>query len=315
LINTFIQGNYVYDHKNSAYSLRPPWTPVDTARLFQPADELTILESLGGDPGSKIHISDRAKTRIVQNRLGLFIKIYCCDQIEKSYHLFNNSLYPPTRLDEVSTLIKGKYDHPAWDWHNVEYIIDDFDPEYVLPKRFRRLNEYTIKNLDVVGRVFFTNDVKLSEYRRYLEYVEDYKTYASELNLPHLHAALTTSDPGATRYLFSMTPSHDIDGKLEVDVTLDTDGYLFFNEIWAPDWSATVDGIPTEIIRANGFTMAIFLSEGDHSVEFNYKPLSNLIVQSSLFLLAFLLAGIVCWTGWLLLQPVINRHTTSNSRL
>jgi hypothetical protein len=51
-----------------------------------------------------------------------------------------------------------------------------------------------------------------------------------------------------------------------------TPGLLVFSEIWDPGWQATVDGVPTAILRANGIFMAVPLEPGNHEVVFRYLP-------------------------------------------
>lgn len=47
---------------------------------------------------------------------------------------------------------------------------------------------------------------------------------------------------------------------------------LVLSEIWDPGWQATVDGVPTEILRTNGIFMAAPLEAGEHTVVFRYLP-------------------------------------------
>ena len=49
-------------------------------------------------------------------------------------------------------------------------------------------------------------------------------------------------------------------------------GLLVLSEVWDPGWQATVDGVPTEIMRANGIFMAAPLDAGEHTVVFRYLP-------------------------------------------
>jgi hypothetical protein len=49
-------------------------------------------------------------------------------------------------------------------------------------------------------------------------------------------------------------------------------GFVLFNEIYYPGWQATVDGKPAEILRADGIFRALFVSAGDHRLEFRFRP-------------------------------------------
>jgi len=49
-------------------------------------------------------------------------------------------------------------------------------------------------------------------------------------------------------------------------------GVLQLNERWHPDWKVTVDGHPTELLRANFAMRGVAVPAGPHTVEFSYHP-------------------------------------------
>jgi len=51
-------------------------------------------------------------------------------------------------------------------------------------------------------------------------------------------------------------------------------GYLVLADIYYPGWQATVDGKPTDILAANHAFRAVELAAGEHTVVFEYTPLS-----------------------------------------
>ncbi len=58
-------------------------------------------------------------------------------------------------------------------------------------------------------------------------------------------------------------------------VMADKNGFLVFDESFAPGWHAWVDGIPENIFRADGLFMSVVLDEsGEHKVDFRYEPVS-----------------------------------------
>jgi hypothetical protein len=73
-------------------------------------------------------------------------------------------------------------------------------------------------------------------------------------------------------------------------------GYLVLTDIYYPGWQATVDGEPTEILLANHAFRAVGLGAGDHTVIFEYTPLSFrigawLTMGTASLLAAFLIAA------------------------
>jgi hypothetical protein len=61
----------------------------------------------------------------------------------------------------------------------------------------------------------------------------------------------------------------------EVVVTVDAPagGMLVLNDVWHPWWRATIDGIETEILRANVIFRAVQVPPGKYTVRFTFAPL------------------------------------------
>jgi hypothetical protein len=59
-----------------------------------------------------------------------------------------------------------------------------------------------------------------------------------------------------------------------IDVVMSQPGYLVLAYTYYPGWRATVDGQPTEILRANYAFMALPLGPGEHRVALRYQPVS-----------------------------------------
>jgi uncharacterized membrane protein YfhO len=65
-------------------------------------------------------------------------------------------------------------------------------------------------------------------------------------------------------------------------------------DTWYPGWQATVDGVPTEILRANHAFRAVRLEAGEHTVEMAYRPPVVLVGGAvSLTALILLVAGLL----------------------
>jgi uncharacterized membrane protein YfhO len=57
-------------------------------------------------------------------------------------------------------------------------------------------------------------------------------------------------------------------------VNTPADAYLVLSEVWYPGWQATVDGIPTPVLRANYAFRAVRLEPGEHQVHVTFVPRS-----------------------------------------
>jgi hypothetical protein len=62
--------------------------------------------------------------------------------------------------------------------------------------------------------------------------------------------------------------------RVRVMVKVAEAGYLVLGDTYYPGWRATVDGEPVEILRANHAFRAVALEAGEHTVLFEYVPLS-----------------------------------------
>jgi hypothetical protein len=51
-------------------------------------------------------------------------------------------------------------------------------------------------------------------------------------------------------------------------------GYLVLAESWYPGWTATIDGVPADVLRANHLVQAVVLPPGRHEVRFVYRSRS-----------------------------------------
>jgi hypothetical protein len=88
--------------------------------------------------------------------------------------------------------------------------------------------------------------------------------------------------------------------ELVLDVLAERPGLLFVSEIWHPSWIATVDGEPTEVLRANVAFRGVIVPEGSHEVRFRYSAAEfrlgfGLSAFGLLLAGAVLLSGVVTW--------------------
>lgn len=75
------------------------------------------------------------------------------------------------------------------------------------------------------------------------------------------------------------------------DVSTEKSGILFVSDAWFPGWKAFLDGRETNLLRANHNFRAVVVSQGEHTIQFIYDPLSfriGLLVSAAtaLFLVA-----------------------------
>jgi hypothetical protein len=57
----------------------------------------------------------------------------------------------------------------------------------------------------------------------------------------------------------------------KVSVQAPAAGFVRLTESWDPGWRARLDGNPAEVVRADGFLMAVHLPAGSHEITFRYE--------------------------------------------
>ncbi len=86
--------------------------------------------------------------------------------------------------------------------------------------------------------------------------------------------------------------------EVEVRANASTPALVRLADLWYPDWKATVDGKPAEILRADHALRAVEIPAGEHVVRFTFASASfrnglTLSIVSALVALALLVAGIL----------------------
>lgn len=67
--------------------------------------------------------------------------------------------------------------------------------------------------------------------------------------------------------------------QIEIDVATPVAGLVVLNDAWHPWWRATVDGEPSEILKANVMFRAVAVPPGRHRVTFTFEPLAGALAE------------------------------------
>jgi hypothetical protein len=88
-------------------------------------------------------------------------------------------------------------------------------------------------------------------------------------------------------------PLEDAPGRTVVRTSTTAPGLVVVPRLWAPFWSATVDGQPTETLATNMVLLSAVIPAGEHTVVFAWEPemLRPALVSGLMALL---------WMVWLL---------------
>jgi hypothetical protein len=67
--------------------------------------------------------------------------------------------------------------------------------------------------------------------------------------------------------------------EVEIDVTATQAGFLVLNDIWHPWWRAEVDGVETQILKANVLFRAVQVPVGSHKIRFSFRPVEGALAE------------------------------------
>jgi uncharacterized membrane protein YfhO len=71
----------------------------------------------------------------------------------------------------------------------------------------------------------------------------------------------------------AVTIAHDENTIVEIDLTASRAGFVLLNSAWHPWWRATVDGKPTDVLKANVLFRAVQVAAGKHRIRFEFEPI------------------------------------------
>jgi hypothetical protein len=139
-----------------------------------------------------------------------------------------------------------------------------------LPVPYKDEHVLVIENPDALPRAWIVHEARTLPAAEIVPALADGSVNPRQVALlEDTPRALYVADQGgadAARYT-RLSPE-----SFSVAASAPTPGLLVLSEIWDPGWQATVDGVPTDILRTNGIFMAVPLGPGDHELVFRYLP-------------------------------------------
>ncbi len=217
--------------------------------------------------------------------LGIFLSLLSKRFVNFSNHLliknnFKNDLRPPA----LRTFPIPAENYFILDLLNVKYMIapsrewlSKVFPKFVLPENpiySKEVNVYlrptAFPRTFIVHRVVFQPDGEksfalLKELGPQLRNVAVINSPTIPAVTQHLQTVPLLDDSSAE--IVQYTPN-----KVVIKAHLEHPGLLVFSDAYHPDWKAYADETEVRIFRADYLLRSIFLPEGNHKVEFVFKP-------------------------------------------
>lgn len=67
--------------------------------------------------------------------------------------------------------------------------------------------------------------------------------------------------------------------EIEIAVDATQAGFVVLNDVWHPWWTATIDGEPAPILKANVLFRAVQVPAGNHVLRFSFKPIDGALAE------------------------------------
>ena len=135
----------------------------------------------------------------------------------------------------------------------------------------RTKDAYVYENPRALPRVMMLGDHQVADFARLIANgwpsdVDPRKTVL--LDKAPRAASLTMFETAGTARLVRYTNT-----VVEIAVDSPNGGIVVLNDVWHPWWRATIDGVETEIYRANVLFRAVQVPPGKYTVRFAFEPL------------------------------------------
>ena len=82
--------------------------------------------------------------------------------------------------------------------------------------------------------------------------------------------------------------------RTDFNVSCPANCYLVLSDLYLPGWQARIDGQPAKIYVTDAVVRGLFVSSGDHHIEFVYRP-KSILLGIILMLLTSVLIAVIVW--------------------
>ena len=175
------------------------------------------------------------------------------------------------------TKLMPGYRTPVVDLLGLRYIvsgvqIEKIDPT-VKPGDFKLLartpDAYIYDNPRALPRVMLVPNAQTADFNKLL----------ADGGMPKIDyrqtVLLETTGPSQPRQPGSAKVISYANTRIEIEADSPDGGWLVLNDVWHPWWTATIDGKPTPVLRANVLFRAVSVHSGRVRVVFTFRPLAG----------------------------------------
>ena len=158
------------------------------------------------------------------------------------------------------SLVRGDSLYPVLNMLNTKYLLAA-QQNLAVKNPWAQGNAWFIDRLDYVGNA--------NEELDGIAKVDVRHEAVADRSFEQVLGQAAATDSTTTVTLLSYEPN-----ELKYEVESQTGGVVVFSEIYYPDWTATIDGEPTELGRVNYVLRALRVGPGRHEVVMTFRPKS-----------------------------------------
>ena len=145
-----------------------------------------------------------------------------------------------------------------------------------------------VRNKSAMGNAWFVNKVdyvnNANEEKDGIGKIDLHHEAVADKKFEQLLGKSAQNDSTATATLVGYEPNN-----LTYDVNSKNGGVVVFSEIYYPEWTATVDGQPTEVGRVNYVLRAVNVKPGKHKVVLDFHPKSVSVTETISYIASVIL--------------------------
>jgi hypothetical protein len=127
-------------------------------------------------------------------------------------------------------------------------------------------------------------------------------TLVSPESLARLGGSITR-DPDCVPTLNRLT--HNV---VRASIACKSPGLFVLNELVAPEWAMTLNGVAVSAIAVNGYLIGIPLNPGVNLVELQYRPALFTLLLKAALAACVVLGILLVWGAWKQLEPIVARR-------
>ena len=301
---------------NSTHDRSRVFPPTETTRLLQGLPPGRVLVT-PGDLESNRRVNSGEKKIIAPPNTLLAYSIPTLtgkDQLfPRSYRELCSIVEPQENLSHI---VFDRDSHPVFDLLSARYILTHESAAAPANSKLLRTTEglSIYENLKALPRAFIAKEsIQATTLAELKSIVEDQQIDLREKVILEVPGDLESVEWSKSIDSDQVEIVHDRRNEVRIQVRTDTGGFLVLSDNYYPGWTATIDGAPAEILKANHTMRAVKVSAGEHMVSFAFSPA---ILQQAEYLSAgsaALILTLFCFAALRRLRPVRPGESTSTT--